>query len=43
MIITKLDLRGNISTRLKQICVYADDIVITARTKKALTETFIAL
>jgi hypothetical protein len=43
IIIRKLDVRGNISTRLKQICVYADDIVITAITKKALIETFIAL
>jgi hypothetical protein len=43
MIIRKLDVRGNISTRLKQICVYADDIVIMPRTKKALIETFIVL
>jgi hypothetical protein len=42
MIIRKLDIRGNIRTRLKQIRVYADDIVITARIKKALIETFIA-
>ena len=38
----KLDLRGNISTRTKQICAYADDVII-ARTQKALKETFIAL
>jgi hypothetical protein len=36
----KLDLRGNITTRSKQICTYADDILITASTKQALSKTF---
>jgi len=36
-VITKLEVRGNITTRLKQICVYADDIVIIGRTKQTLT------
>ena len=35
-----MDKRGNISDRLKQVCAYADDIAIIARTKKALIETF---
>ena len=39
----KIDLRGNISTRTKQLCAYADDVVIIARTQKALKETFITL
>jgi len=39
----KTDLRGNISTRNKQLCAYADDVVIIARTQKALKETFITL
>jgi hypothetical protein len=38
----KIDLRGNISTRTKQLCAYADDVII-ARTQKALKETFITL
>ena len=29
LVITNLESRGNITTRLKQICAYADDIVIT--------------
>jgi len=33
-------MRGNISTRLKQVCVYVDDIVLVTRTKQALTNTF---
>jgi hypothetical protein len=33
-IVTKnLDIRGNISTRLRQICAYADDLLIMARTR----------
>jgi hypothetical protein len=39
----KIDLRGNISARTKQLCAYADDVVIIARTQKALKETFITL
>jgi len=40
----KIDLRGNINTRTKQLCAYADDVVIIARTqKKALKETIITL
>ena len=39
----KVDLRGNISTRTKQLCAYADEVVIIARTQKALKETFITL
>jgi hypothetical protein len=39
-IIKQLELRGNISTRLKQFSAYADDILITARTKQTLTDTF---
>jgi DUF4097 and DUF4098 domain-containing protein YvlB len=35
----KLDLRGNISTRLRQLTTYAD-ILITARTKQPLFDTF---
>ena len=36
----KLDLRGNISTRLRQLTAYADDILITARTRRSLIDTF---
>ena len=36
----KLDLRGNISTRLKQLTAYADDILILARTNQSLIDTF---
>jgi len=39
----KIDLGGNISTRTKQLCAYADNGVIIARTQKALNETFITL
>ena len=35
-----MEIRGNITTRLKQINAYADHIVITARTKKDLIQTF---
>jgi hypothetical protein len=37
-VLTQLDLRGNISTRLKQLMAYADDILILARTKRSLIE-----
>ena len=39
----KIDLRENISTRTKQLCAYADSVVIIAKTQKALKETFITL
>jgi hypothetical protein len=39
-VITNLEVRGNITSRLKQICAYADNIVITGRTKQVLTDTF---
>jgi porphobilinogen deaminase len=35
-----LDLRGNISTRLRQLTAYADYVLILARTKQSLTDTF---
>jgi len=38
VIITKLEVRGNIFTRLKQISAYADDIVIIGRTKQAMID-----
>jgi len=34
------DLGGNISTRLKQCSAYADDILITTRTKQPLIDNF---
>jgi retron-type reverse transcriptase len=40
VIIRKLDTRGNISATLKQCAAYADDILITARTKQAMIDTF---
>jgi len=42
-VITNLEIRGNITTRLKQICAYADDIVIIRRTKQILIDTFCKL
>ena len=36
----KLEIRGNITTRLKQVCVYADDVVLVTRTKQTLINTF---
>ena len=39
-ILMKMDLRGNISTRLRQLMAYADNILITARTKQSLMDTF---
>jgi hypothetical protein len=36
-------MRGNISTKSKQLCAYADDIVIVSRTKKSLEETYTVL
>jgi hypothetical protein len=37
-VLTQLDLTGNISTRLKQMIAYADDILTLARTKGSLIE-----
>ena len=38
-ILKQLELRGNISTRLKQYSAYADNILITARTKQKMIDT----
>jgi hypothetical protein len=38
-----MELRGNISTRLKQCTAYADDILITIRTTQAMIDTFIKM
>ena len=35
-----MELRGNITTRLKQYTAYADDILLTTRTKQSLLDTF---
>jgi len=39
-VLKKLDLRGNISTRLRQLMAYSDDVMITARTKQSLIDAF---
>ena len=39
-ILKQLELRGNISTFLKQCSAYADDILITAWTKQTMIDTF---
>jgi hypothetical protein len=39
-VIKKLDLRGDISLKLKQIVAYADDVAVLARSLKALKEIF---
>jgi len=39
-ILKKLNIRGNISTRLRQLMAYADDIFIKARTKQSIMDTF---
>ena len=36
----KLDLKGNISTRSIQICAYADNVLIIAKSEWAVNETF---
>jgi len=38
-ILKQLELRGNISTHLKQCSAYADDILITAQTKQTMIDT----
>jgi hypothetical protein len=42
-VMDNLEVWGNITTRLKQICTYTDDIVIIGRTKQSLIETFCKL
>ena len=42
-VITNLEAWGNKTTGLKQICTYADDIVIIVRTKQILIDTFCKL
>jgi porphobilinogen deaminase len=42
-ILKSLDIRGNISTRLRQVHAYGDDILIMAGTKQALAGSFIKL
>jgi hypothetical protein len=42
-IVRKLDTRGNISTKLAQLCAYADDLVIITRTPNALKQMFLTL
>ena len=42
-VITNLEIRRNITTRLKQICAYTDDIIISGRTKQILIDTFCKL
>ena len=39
-VLKQLDLKGNISTRIKQCSAYADDILITTRTMHCLVDTF---
>jgi hypothetical protein len=39
-ILKELDLKGNISTRVKQYSAYADDMLITTRTMHCLVDTF---
>jgi len=42
-ILKKMELRGNFSTRLWQCTAYGDDILITARTTQAMTDTLVKL
>ena len=39
-ILKQMELRGNITTRLKQCTAYTDDILLTARTEQSLLDTF---
>ena len=39
-VIKKLNLRGDVSLKLKQIVAYADDVALLARFLKALKEIF---
>jgi hypothetical protein len=43
VIISKVEAKGNISTKLKQISAYADDIIIIGRTKQVTMDTFTKL
>ena len=40
LLMKKLEIKGNITTCLKQVCVYADDVVLVTRTKQTKTNTF---
>jgi retron-type reverse transcriptase len=42
-ILKQLELRGNRSTILKQCPAYADDVLITPRTKQTMIDTFAKL
>jgi hypothetical protein len=42
-VMKNVDIRGNISVRLRQICAYTDDLLILARTQQAMIDTFIKL
>jgi hypothetical protein len=42
-VITSLEVQGNKSIRIKQICAYANDIVIIGRTTQILIDTFCKL
>ena len=39
VIMSKIQARGNISTRLKQISAYADDVIIIGRTAQVMKDT----
>jgi hypothetical protein len=41
--VQKIDQRGTLFTKLSQICAYADEILIVARTQKKLTEVYLDL
>jgi len=42
-VLNRMELRGNISTRLRQCTAYADDILITARTTQAMIDRSVKL
>jgi len=39
-ILKQMELRGNITTCLKQCTAYTDDILLTTRTEQSLIDTF---
>jgi porphobilinogen deaminase len=43
VMMSKLEMRGSISTRLRQITAYAEDILVMARTELTLIDTFVKL